>query len=186
MYLKHTSSEQIYPYLYKRADLFGRCEIPWQELGQIEFLGGVHIVFPHARQLADQAALPSATGDTDRPVVPDQLLTGQRKISSSNFIVKLVVFPLIREKTWGFLFQKIVAASRGMHVSPAKHSFGKCDRKVRQTDRQTDGRTTDKVIPMCRYASQATQKRARNPWEFLFQLKFLNQKKSIEKFEATS
>ena len=32
----------------------------------------------------------------------------------------------------------------------------------RRTDRQTDGRTdrqtTDKVIPMCRYASQATQK----------------------------
>ena len=53
---------------------------------------------------------------------------------------------------------KIVAAFRGMHVSPAKHSFGKCDRKVWQTDRQTDGQTTDKVIPMCRYASQATQK----------------------------
>ena len=51
--------------------------------------------------------------------------------------------------------KKIVAAFRGMHVSPAKHSFGKCDR---QTDRQTDGRTTDKVIPMCRYASHATQK----------------------------
>ena len=49
---------------------------------------------------------------------------------------------------------KIVAEFRGMHVSPAKHSFGKCDRKVWQTD----GRTTDKVIPMCRYASQATQK----------------------------
>ena len=47
---------------------------------------------------------------------------------------------------------KIVAAFR-MHVSPAKHSFGKCDRKVLQTDGQTD-----KVIPMCRYASQATQK----------------------------
>ena len=34
--------------------------------------------------------------------------------------------------------------------------------KVWQTDRQTDGRTdgqtTDKEIPMCRYASQATQK----------------------------
>ena len=45
-----------------------------------------------------------------------------------------------------------------MHVSPAKHSSGKCDRKVWQTDRQTDGQTTDKVIPMCRYASQATQK----------------------------
>ena len=31
----------------------------------------------------------------------------------------------------------------------------KCDRR---TDRQTDGQRTDKVIPMCRYASQATQK----------------------------
>ena len=51
---------------------------------------------------------------------------------------------------------KIVAAFRGMHVSPAKHSY------VSVTDRPTDGRTdrrtTDKVIPMCRYASQATQK----------------------------
>ena len=28
------------------------------------------------------------------------------------------------------LNNKIVAAFRGMHVSPAKHSFGKCDRKV--------------------------------------------------------
>ena len=27
-----------------------------------------------------------------------------------------------------------------------------------RTDRQTDGQTTDKVIPMCHYASQATQK----------------------------
>ena len=38
--------------------------------------------------------------------------------------------------------------------------------RVWQTDRQTDGRTyrqtTDKVIPMCRYASQATQK-----WRYL-------------------
>ena len=53
--------------------------------------------------------------------------------------------------------EKIVAAFRGMHVLPAKHSFGKCDRR---TDRQTDGRTIDKVIPMCCYASQATQKQA--------------------------
>ena len=37
--------------------------------------------------------------------------------------------------------RKIVAAFRGMHVSPAKHSFGKCDRKVWQTDRQTDRHT---------------------------------------------
>ena len=39
----------------------------------------------------------------------------------------------------------------------------KCDRQTHRwttgrTDRQTDGQTTDKVIPMCRYASQATQK----------------------------
>ena len=27
-----------------------------------------------------------------------------------------------------------------------------------QTDGRTDGQTTDKVIPMCRYATQATQK----------------------------
>ena len=47
---------------------------------------------------------------------------------------------------------KIVAAFRGMHVSPAKHSYGSV------TDGQTDRQTTDKVIPMCRYASQATQK----------------------------
>ena len=44
------------------------------------------------------------------------------------------------------------AAFRGMHVSPAKHSYASV------TDRRTDGRTTDKVIPMCRFASQATQK----------------------------
>ena len=30
-----------------------------------------------------------------------------------------------------------MAAFRGMHVSPAKHSSGKCDRKVWQTDGQT-------------------------------------------------
>ena len=65
---------------------------------------------------------------------------------------------------------KIVAAFRGMHVSPAKYSFGKCDRKVTdgqtegRTDRQTDGQTTDKVIPMCRYASQATQKVGQRSW----------------------
>ena len=29
---------------------------------------------------------------------------------------------------------------------------------TRQTDRQTDRQTQDKVIPMCHYASQATQK----------------------------
>ena len=39
--------------------------------------------------------------------------------------------------------QKIVAAFRGMPMSPAKHSFGKCNRRTdRQTDGQTDGRRT--------------------------------------------
>ena len=60
-------------------------------------------------------------------------------------------------------FQNIVATFRGMHVSPAKHSYAwlprKCDyRTHRCTDRQTDRQTPDKVIPKCRYALQATQK----------------------------
>ena len=50
----------------------------------------------------------------------------------------------------------IVAAFREMHVSPAKHSSASVTDG--RADRQTDGQTTDKVIPMCRYASQATQK----------------------------
>ena len=66
-----------------------------------------------------------------------------------------------------FYHINIVAAFRGMHVSPAKHSYAwlprKCDyRTDTRTDRQTDGRTDrqtpDKVIPMCNYASQVTQK----------------------------
>ena len=36
------------------------------------------------------------------------------------------------------------------------------------TGGQTDGRTTDKVIPMCRYASQATQKRFNDSFQFIF------------------
>ena len=39
-----------------------------------------------------------------------------------------------------------MAAFRGMHVSPAKHSFGKCDRRI---DRRTDRHLlSDKVIPI--------------------------------------
>ena len=50
--------------------------------------------------------------------------------------------------------QKLVAALRGIHVSTAKHSYATTTKKVWLPDRQTP----DKVIPMCRYASQATQK----------------------------
>ena len=52
----------------------------------------------------------------------------------------------------------IVAAFQGMHVSPAKHSYVWLPRKVWLPDRQTHRQMPDKVIPMCRYASQATQK----------------------------
>ena len=55
-----------------------------------------------------------------------------------------------------FFIIKIVAAFRGMHVSPAKHSSASVTDG--QTDRRTDRQTMNKVIPMCRFASQATQK----------------------------
>ena len=42
-----------------------------------------------------------------------------------------------------------------MHVSPAKHSYAWLPRKC---DYRTDRQTSDKVIPMCCFASQATQK----------------------------
>ena len=42
-------------------------------------------------------------------------------------------------------------------MPPAKHRFGKFDRQS-VTDGRTYRRTTDKVIPMRRNASQATQK----------------------------
>ena len=50
------------------------------------------------------------------------------------------------------VLKNIVAAIRGMHVSPAKHSFGKCDRKVWQTDGQTDRQTdgqSDPYVSLC-------------------------------------
>ena len=51
----------------------------------------------------------------------------------------------------------IVAAFRGMHVSPAKHSYAwlpkKCDYQKSVTTGQTDRQTPDKVIPVCRCCS---------------------------------
>ena len=57
----------------------------------------------------------------------------------------------------------IVAAFRGMHVSPVKHSCAWLPRKCDYlTDTRTDGhthrQTPDKVISMCGYALHATQK----------------------------
>ena len=53
---------------------------------------------------------------------------------------------------------KIVTAFQEMHVLPVVHSYGMCDYQESLTTRQTDGQTPDKVIPMCHYALQATQK----------------------------
>ena len=53
------------------------------------------------------------------------------------------------------MINKVMAAFRGMHVSPVKQSYAWLPRKC---DYQTDTQSPDKVIPMCRYASQATQK----------------------------
>ena len=65
------------------------------------------------------------------------------------------------------IVENIVATFRGMHVWPAKHSYAWLPRSVTtgqthgqtggRTDRRTNRQTPDKVIPMCRYASQATQ-----------------------------
>ena len=63
----------------------------------------------------------------------------------------------------------IVAAFLGMHVSPAKHNYAWLQESVTtgQTHGRTDGKTPDKVIPMCHYASQATQHGAikSNAWQ---------------------
>ena len=53
-----------------------------------------------------------------------------------------------------FLFSNIVAAFRGMHVSPAKHSYGwlprKCDYWTdTQTDGQTDAGQKDPYVLLC-------------------------------------
>ena len=47
-----------------------------------------------------------------------------------------------------------MAAFRGMHVSPAKHSFRKCDRQTDErtdgrTDRQTDDGQSDPYVSIC-------------------------------------
>ena len=92
---------------------------------------------------------------------------GKRKSNLSELIYQLLLPVTNRSRksnrsTEGCSkFKNIVAAFRGMHVSPGKHSYAwlprKCDYR---TDRQTDGWTPDKVIPMCIYALQlqATQK----------------------------
>ena len=47
--------------------------------------------------------------------------------------------------------KNIVAAFRGMHVSPAKHSYGSVTdgRTDRQTDGQTDDGQSDPYVSLC-------------------------------------
>ena len=58
------------------------------------------------------------------------------------------------------LYLNIVAAFRGMHVSPAKNSYARLPRKCdyagqthaqtdRQMDRQTDAGQSDPHVPLC-------------------------------------
>ena len=57
--------------------------------------------------------------------------------------------------------QNIVAAFRGMHVSQLNIAMRDYQESATteqtHTDRQKDRQMPDKVIPMCHYASQATQ-----------------------------
>ena len=61
-----------------------------------------------------------------------------RKLAETVMVLSVGIFASPRDIT----LPKIVEAFRGMHVSPAKHSSGKCDRKVWQTDGQTDRHAT--------------------------------------------
>ena len=59
-----------------------------------------------------------------------------------------------------------MAAFREMHVSPAKHSFGKCDRQSvtdGRTDRQTDGRSL--CVAMLRRRHNDTSARIDKPFQ---------------------
>ena len=61
--------------------------------------------------------------------------------------------------------QKIVAAFRGMHVLPAKHSYAwlprKCDYLTdRRTDRKTEAGQSDPYVPLC-YAGDPDRRRTK-------------------------
>ena len=81
----------------------------------------------------------------------------------SKVSIQNIKLPFSKLQTIWWLLKNIVAAFLGKHVSPLKHSYAwlprKCDYR---TDTQTDRQTPDKVIPMCRYALQATQLRSQD------------------------
>ena len=78
--------------------------------------------------------------------------------------LKQVLIALYQELFWADTLN-IVAAFRGMHVSPAKHSYAwlprKCDyrtdtRTDTQTDGQTDARQSNPYVPLC-FAGDTTK-----------------------------
>ena len=102
--------------------------------------------------------------ETDRQT-PNKVIPKCRYASQATQLnphENFLIYGIQTQVSWRFLknqfvryFKNIVAAFRGMHVSPVKHScYGWLPRKC---DYQTDRQMPDKVIPMCRYASQATQ-----------------------------
>ena len=75
-------------------------------------------------------------------------------LKTFTFISYPILSYILRTASYIKLYPITVAAFRGMHVSPVKHSYAWLPRKC---DYRTDRQTPDKVIHMCRYASQATQ-----------------------------
>ena len=73
----------------------------------------------------------------------------------------------------------IVAAFRGMHVLPAKHSYAwlprKCDyRTYTQTDRQTDAGQSDPYVPL-RFAGDQKKKNSNNPVQTCYTFYFTSE-----------
>ena len=63
-------------------------------------------------------------------------------LNHSDILSRMFIFSLKYESSNWRIPNKIVAAFRGMHVSPAKHSFGKCDRR-------TDDGQSDPYVSLC-------------------------------------
>ena len=73
--------------------------------------------------------------------------------------------PINKKINFFFWFINMDTCMRDYHESV---TTGQTDRRTR-TDGRTDRRTPDKVIPMCRYASQATHKQEFKSIYYMFQ-----------------
>ena len=66
-------------------------------------------------------------------------------------------YPMEFKKVSQTLLAKIVAAFRGMHVSPAKHSYASVTVTDGQTDRRTDDGQSDPYVALC-FAGDTTKR----------------------------